>query len=162
LKASILPTGFVVRDALAFADHVLSSPPARAHIERPAPRGERWARFALPLEFCKPQNRMARAGTQAAGWAIGKLKESILIAMLLQNGRVREPLPGRPQVLCLRLSSTEPDKYADWAKHAIDRLTVKHRGLGFLRDDRPQDAEIHQWWEPAPRGKGCVVIEVRS
>jgi len=153
---------FDVAAALAQADAVLSRPPAKAHIIRPELRGVRVARFALPLELCKPMNQVARRGTQQAGWALGKMKNDALLCMLGQRGRATAPLPGRPQVICLRLSSVEPDKYSDWAKNPIDRLLVKHRGLGFLRDDRPEDAEIHQYWEPAPVRKGCVVIEVRS
>lgn len=151
-------TRFRVDQALARVDDCLSRPPAREHVVRPEPRGERVARFALPIALCKPQN----STRHGAAWALGKLKKDVLLAMLMQTGRRSAPLPGRPQVLCLRLSSVEPDKYADWAKHAIDRLTVREGGLGFLRDDRPQDAEIHQWWEPAPAGQGCVVIEVRA
>lgn len=151
-------SAFHIDEAFALADRVLASPPARAHIVRPVPRGRLVARWALPLPLCKPQNR-TRHGQP---WALGKLKEDVLLCMLSQHGRRAQVLVGRPQVLCLRLSSVEPDKYADWCKHAVDRLTAKNRGLGFLRDDRPEDAEIHQYWEPAARGKGCVVIEVRQ
>lgn len=147
---------FVISEAFKHADRVLALPPARAHIERPQSRGVLVKRFALPLDLCKPQNR-TRHGQ---AWALGKLKKDIAACLRLQAQQRREPLPGRPQVLCLRLSSVEPDKYADWAKHAIDQLCPQ--GLNFLRDDRPQDAEIHQWWEPAPKGAGCVVIEVRA
>lgn len=151
-------SGFRVDEAFALADDVLSRPPARTHIERPARRGSLVARFALPLSLCLTTN-FTRHGQ---AWRLGKLKEQTLLLMLSQWGRAREPLPGRPQVLCLRLSSAEPDKYSDWAKVAVDRLTTKHRGLGFLRDDKPAAAEIHQWWEACPPKKGCVVIEVRA
>lgn len=79
---------------------------------------------------------------------------------------VAQPLSGRPQVVCLRLSSTEPDAYSDWAKMAVDALCVpagrRKEGLGYLRDDRPKDAEVVQFWEPAKRGEGFVYIEIRS
>jgi hypothetical protein len=152
------PTPFRVDEALALADDVLSRPPARPHIERPVRRGELVARFALPLELCLTTN-FTRHGQ---AWRLAKLKNDTLLLMLSQCGRAREPLAGRPQVLCLRLSSAEPDKYSDWAKVAVDRLTNKNSGLGFLRDDKPSAAEIHQYWEPCPPKKGCVVIEVRS
>lgn len=78
----------------------------------------------------------------------------------------REPLPGRPQVLCCRLSSAEPDAYADWAKMAVDLLCVpagrRKEGIGYLRDDRPRDTEVVQWWEPAKPKAGFVYIEVRA
>jgi hypothetical protein len=150
--------GFRVDEALARAAEVLSRPPAKAHIVRPVPRGNVVARFALPLALCQPQNR-TRHGQ---AWALGKLKQDVLLCMLSQHGRRSQPLPGRPQVLCLRLSSVATDKYADFAKHAIDRLCVAHSGLGFLINDRDIDAEIHQWCEPAKPGQGCVVIEVRA
>lgn len=153
-------SGFRADEAYALAERVLASPPARPHIVRPVPRGRLVARFALPLELCKPMNNVARSGSQP--WALGKMKSDALIVMLGQHGRLSAPLAGVPQVLCLRLSSSEPDKYANWAKNPVDRLLVKNRGLGYLRDDRPTDAEVHEWWEPGPRGKGCVVIEVRA
>ena len=149
---------FSVADAFALADAVRSAPPARSHIVRPVPRGQLVARFALPLELCKPQNR-TRHGQ---AWALGKLKSSVLLCMLSQHRRQSAPLAGRPQVICLRLSSVEPDRFADWAKHAVDRLCVANSGLGFLRDDRPSDADIHQYWEPAKSGHGAVIIEVRT
>lgn len=149
---------FRAHEALSLADRVLALPPAREHIVRPVPRGQRVVRFALPLALCRPQNR-TRHGQ---GWALGKLKSDVLLCMLSQHGRRATPLPGRPQVLCLRLSSGATDKYADWAKHAIDRLCIAHSGLGFLANDREVDAEIHQWSEPAKPGQGCCVIEVRA
>ena len=150
-------------DMLARADRSLSAAPVFDRIERPEPHGEVVARFALPLELCPTGNH--RDSTKGHWW-ISKLKRSVALAMLAQSSRQREPLPGRPQVLCVRFSSVEPDRYADWAKHAIDTLCVPTPRspcrLGFLRDDRPRDAEVHQWWEPAPKGQGFVYIEVRT
>jgi len=151
-------SGFRLDEAFDLVERTLLHPPARPHIVRPALRGERVARFYLPLDLCKPQNR-TRHGK---AWQLGKMKSDLLFAMLSQHGRRSAPLPGRPQVICLRLSSNEPDAYCDWAKAAVDRLTVNNSGLGFLRDDRPSDAEIIQYWEPAPPKKGCVMIEVRA
>lgn len=156
-------TTFRVRDAFALAEDVLSRPPALPHIERPVPRGKLVARFGLPLELCKPMNRIARTGTQQAGWALAKMKRETWQRMAMQHGRRSTPLPGRPQVLCLRLSSSEPDKYADWQKNPVDRLRATEKlGLGFIVDDRPTCIDLQAWWEPAPRGRGCVVIEVRA
>jgi hypothetical protein len=156
------PTPFRVDEALALADDVLSRPPARSHIERPVKRGELVARFALPLELCKPMNRVATKGAQNAGWRLGKMKSDALLLMLSQHGRRREPLPGRPQVLCLRISSSRPDPFSNWQKNAVDRLRADSRGLGFIRDDRGDFIDERAWWEPGPRSGGCVVIEVRS
>lgn len=113
-------------------------------------------------------NRIARRGTQAAGWSLGKMKTDTMLLMAMQHAPRKVPLPGRPQVLCLRLSSVEPDKYADWQKNAVDRLRVplpkdtRRLGLSFITDDRPACVDLHAWWEPARRGQGCVVIEVRT
>lgn len=157
------PAVFRESEAFSLVDAVLAAPPARAHIVRPEPRGVLVARFALPLDLCKPMNRIARRGTQNAGWALGEMKETTFLRMYGQHARRDQPLPGRPQVLCLRLSSSEPDKYSDWQKNPVDRLRATPKlGLGFIVDDRPSCVDLHAWWEPGPRGNGCVVIEVRS
>jgi len=147
---------------------VLSEPSALPRIVRPVPRGDLVARFALPLELCRPQNRRDGAGP---AWALAKVKSQLAQLMatqwLRQRGGVETPLPGRPQVLCLRFSSVEPDGYADWAKAAIDVLTLRrsrarsrvHR-LGIIVDDRPSCAEVVQWWEPAKPGAGGVLVQV--
>lgn len=152
------------REALVRAEAVLSEQPAVARIQRPVPRGNLVQRFALPLELCPTTNRTrhSRPGEHA------KTKRQILGLLQAQarQFRLREPLAGRPQVLCLRLSSVEPDVYSDWAKMAVDALCVpagrRKEGLGYLRDDRPKDAEVVQFWEPAKRGEGLVYIEIRS
>jgi len=150
--------------ALSLAQGVLSAPPALPHINRPAPRGALVQRFVLPLKLCPTTNRTRHSKPGQ----FAPVKRALLALMQQQARcfRVREPLPGRPQVLCLRLSATEPDAYSDWAKMAVDALCVpagrRTEGMGYLRDDRPKDAEIVQWWEPAKRGKGCVYIEVRT
>jgi hypothetical protein len=35
-------------------------------------------------------------------------------------------------------------------------------GLGIIRDDRPELAEVVQWWEPAGAGCGFGYVQVRS
>lgn len=114
---------------VSLADSTLAQPPALARIVRPVPRGVRVARFGLPLELCKPQN--ARDGSRRP-WVLARTKSQLSQLMAAQwlqhrDGRAL-PLPGRPQVLCLRLSSREPDAYSDWAKAAIDILTAHGRG----------------------------------
>jgi len=139
---------------------ILSAPPAKCYIVRPEPVGTIVAEFVLPLNLCKPQNRTRHSKP----WVMAQLKKAAHAAMFIQDekrGR-RDPLPGRPQVLCVRFSSREPDKYADWAKIAVDRLCVGPMGLGFLRDDRPEDVDLHQWWEPTGRKMGFVLVSVRS
>jgi len=77
------------------------------------------------------------------------------------------PLAGRPQVLCFRYSSVEPDALAGWAKIAVDCLQPSgvrrgkpYEGLGIIASDKPKDAEIIEVWHPAKPGKGFCVIEV--
>ena len=155
------PPVWTVTAALSLADDILSKPPARPWIARVPPRGECVARFVLPLDVCQPQNRTRHA----IAWKHAKRKAALRKLMAIQhyaqgNGHRREPLPGRPLIRCVRFSSVEPDKYADWAKSAIDALTVKHGGIGYLRDDRPRDVEVCQWWEPGPSGNGTALVEV--
>lgn len=149
-------------ERIATAQRILSEPPALPHIERPVARGEIVKCFALPLELCKPFNRLSRAGTASAGWALGKLKKDALALMLAQNrGIERAPLSGRPQVLCVRFSSVEPDHESGWCKNPVDRLRVGANGLGIIVDDKPKCIELRTWWEPAKRGDGFCYLEVR-
>lgn len=165
LGANILQrSAFDRHTAMAFALDALSRPPAHPSIERPALRGELVARFVLPLRLCPPTNRTRGR----AGWAQAKTKAEAWQMLLAQAGfRVRkEPLPGRPQVICVRFSPVECDPSSDWAKIPIDLLCIpkgrqKH-GLGFLPGDKWSETRSHQRWEPAPRGQGCVYIEVRT
>jgi hypothetical protein len=150
----------MMRELLERADATLVRAQQYDHIERVAGRGQLVQRFVLPLSCCLPQNR-TRHGQ---AWKLAKLKQNTFRRMWIQNGgRVLEaPLPGRPMVRCVRFSSVEPDKFSDWAKIPVDRLCCGKNRLRYLRDDRPSDAEIIQWWEPAPRGAGFCLIEVWS
>jgi hypothetical protein len=146
-----------IADALSRADAILAAPPARAHVVRVKPAGALVVRFVLPLDCCEPQNR-TRHGKP---WVLGKLKERIGLLMFVQaQGFSRHTLPGRPVVRCVRFSSVEPDKYNDGFKFAIDRLTKNKGGLGFIRDDRPADCDVHQTWEYAPPKHGFGLVEV--
>lgn len=154
---------FDIREALVRADSAFCLPVPFEHIRRPERRGDFVRRFVLPLELAPTTNRTRHAHP----WKNAGIKSKLFSLMLKQAwpGQA-SPLPGRPQVLCCRFSSVEPDAYADGAKMAIDLLCVpqgrRKIGLGFLRDDRPKDAEIVQWWEPAKRGEGFLYIEVRA
>lgn len=148
---------------LAETERILSGPPALARIERPEPRGNRVARFVLPLELCQPQNRKRAEPV----WVGLKRRRSIAAAMWSHSRPWAKPLSGRPQVLCVRFSSNEPDKYSDWAKEAIDVLMAptKRKPTGRLNiivDDSPKHIELHQWWEFAKPKEGFVYIEVRT
>jgi hypothetical protein len=154
MKVATKPAPLSIRDAIKRADEAWSRPPLREHIERPTPVGQCVMRFALPLALVQPQNR-----THGKTWMLGKLKRECLAVMRAQlPARLALPLPGRPQVLCTRFSSVEPDKYNDSFKVAVDRLV----DFGILQDDAPKFVDLHQWWEPAPPKCGFAVIEVWS
>lgn len=140
----------------------LSSEPIQSHIVRPRFIGQVVASFVLPLDLCKPQN--AKRG--APGWLAKATRLKIAREMFAQGIPREAPLPGRPQVLCLRMSSNEPDRYSDWAKTAIDTLCAPNKRckerLNIIKDDAPKFADVHCWWEPAKRGEGFVYIEVRT
>lgn len=67
---------------------------------------------------------------------------------------------GRPMIRAVRFSSVAPDARSSWQKYVVDRLSEKHDGLRFLRDDRPKDCEIVSWHEPAPPSRGFAYLEV--
>ena len=123
-------------------------------------KGQRVAVFFLPLGLCQPQNAKRYAGR----WDVVKARKAVLGAMLIQCRRRATPLPGRPYVRCVRLSSKEPDKYSDWAKVAVDCLCSPTKRapvrLGLIVDDAPRFAEIDQQWREASPKEGFCVIEV--
>lgn len=139
---------------LARGMELLAQPPTHPRVVRPESHGQLVASCALPLSMCPTTN-----GTRGRpGWSLGMLKKDIGRLMKLQIKRRNHPLPGRPEILCTRFSCSEPDKYADWAKMAIDWLGRK--GANLIYDDAPGYCEVHQWWEPAERGSGFVLIRV--
>jgi hypothetical protein len=152
-KAPFLPS-----EALAFADGALSLPPKLDHIERRPGIGVCVARWALPLHLCPGVNVLA----EMPNWKRAKVKEAALGLMWMQSGgkRAAAPLRGRPMVRCIRFSSVEPDDNNSHSKVPVDRLTTKNGGLGYLVDDKPRNMRLATWWEPAPPGKGCVLVEV--
>lgn len=161
------PGTFSVPGALAFVDSVLAGHPT-GHLPRVPGRGVLYARFVLPLALLPTTN--ARAHQKP--WALGAMKAKVHRMMWLQHQTIRSvPLPGRPFVRCVRFSTKEPDAFADWAKMAIDCLTMprapkkpggrKKLGLGLLYDDAPKYVELAQpWWEKVSPGYGCCLIEV--
>lgn len=150
--------GFDAAAALAQARETLSRPPARPFIERHAGVGRSVAAFVLPLGLCPTLNAFA----EMPSWARKRIKNDALALMLRQHGgyRADAPLPGRPMVLAVRFSSREPDRDSAWTKVPLDRLTSKKGGLGLISDDRPSALDARAWWEPAPKNKGAVYLEV--
>jgi len=147
---------------------------SRPFFEWPGLWGEEEACFVLPLRLCKPTNQLMAPGMAGVGWKLAKHKKAVWVAMRMQASPRREPLPGRPMVVCVRFSIREPDKYADWAKTPIDKLlptrqrrtqkglSIVH-GLNYLFDDSPSSADIHQLtWLVSKRADECVVIRIYS
>ena len=159
---------FSVARSLARARNALREPPPLERIKRPEFAGVLVAEFALPLELCKPTNRTRGAESWAQLQTKDKIRALMATQARMQLGRVIQlaPLPGRPQVLAVRFSSSDPDKYADWAKAAIDVLCAPderaRERLNLIKDDRPAAADVHQWREPAPKSDGFVYIQVRT
>lgn len=147
------PRAFSIQEASELSIKILMAAPA-GHTPRAEPVGKLVERFLLPLSLVQPQNR-----THGKTWMLGKMKSECLAVMRAQLvTRPTSPLRGRPQVLCVRFSTTEPDKYNDGFKVAVDRL----KDFGIIADDSPRHIDLHQWWEKAPRGKGFGLVEIWS
>lgn len=161
---------FDVAGCLRIARERFAVPPPYTRIDRPAFRGDVVARFVLPMALCKSTN-MTR---HAPAWQLGRDKDQLAQIMALQarawtpdrGARWRKALPGRPEVLVCRFSVREPDAYADFAKSAVDILTIpspkRPKRLGLLLEDSPSCVTVRQWWERAPQGEGFVFLEVRT
>lgn len=153
--------------------------PAPEGITRVAPVGDIVHQWVLPLEVCPGINGQRHMH----GWQMEKLKKACLGMMLAQQGgrRAPTPLPGRPMARCVRRSSNRPDRDQAFSKIPIDRLCVGRRrrpknvpadvwaemerqmgpaDLGWLVDDKEKNLDLATWWEPAPPGKGCVLVEL--
>ena len=153
-----------LRDCQRYAEETLGTEPALRHIVRPVVHGALVASYLLPLELLEPQNRKRKAPKWVLAKKFEDLKRCLGVQTRFHDHRHFQPLPGRPQVLCTRFSCVEPDKYSDGFKWAIDALCVPSArrtwGLGHLVDDSPRLADVHQWWEPAPRLSGFGLIRV--
>jgi hypothetical protein len=149
-------------DLLLVATKRLSLPTIPSRVVRPEFHGEVVARFILPLELCQAQNSKRSERV----WTVSKRKSALRGEMWKCVRPARVILSGRPQVLCVRFSAVEPDKYADWGKEAVDvlcRKTARHpTRLNIIHDDAPRYADVHQWWEQAAPKEGFVYIEVRT
>jgi len=146
------------------------------YFEMPTIHGALVARFILPLSLAKPVNQLMRAGMAGQAWAMGAHKAKVFAAMRTQHARRGKPLPGRPQIICVRFSIREPDRFSNYAKCAIDRLlpgVVKKVGnqrfldgskhLNFIEDDSVQHVDEFQlWWPVSRRADEVVVIKIFS
>ena len=155
-----------LRDAMARS----LEPPRGQFAERPSlPEGEPVAEFLLPLSVCVPRNRCRKAQAWQESQRRAELARIMGAQWRLQQRHVtaRLPLPGRPVVAALRVSTVQPDVGANWAKQAIDLLVVRrvtgkrtYGLLGVITDDRPATCRQLHWWEQGKRGKGYVWIRI--
>ena len=154
---------FSIQRSLELYERTMMFTPSCWHIVRTVPKGTLVARFALPLYLCRPMNAIATKAAQKQAWRLGNMKKNALALMRSQCPRLpAAPLPGRPQVIAVRLSDKEPDKFSNWQKNPVDRLRADKHGLGIIRDDKPEAIAEFAWWEPCKRNEGCVILEVWS
>jgi hypothetical protein len=138
-------------------------------------------RCVLPLEDAPTANRLIELG-RIGPWALAKLKKRVLSRMLLQvRARAAKPLQGRAMVRMVRFTHTAQDYDTSWTKIPLDRLQVGKRErpehltaeqwssvqaqlglaeLGYIRGDSQHEIDLAAWSEPAPPGRGCVLVEV--
>ncbi len=167
--------------ALAMTQAILAAPPAKAHIVRRDAVGALLLQMIFPLEDA-PTGNMQLKMSRNAPWQYDKLKRRVLARMLRQaGGRRREPLPGRPHIRAVVFSSGREDYDRGRTKVILDRLQCGRRvrpdeipleqwrkleptlpplELGWLQDDTVDAIDLATWQEVAPRGKGCVLVEV--
>lgn len=163
------PPPFSRAASIDFATLALSYPPKRKFIARVEPVGELIAQFVLPAKLCLTTNQKVNLHWRR----IHEAKKNIHGMMLAQFGfRPRkEVLPGRPQVLVTRFTSTRPDSGAGWEKMPVDCLLTsrvvvtkkgpqRRLGLGFIEDDSDEHVAVHAWWESGPRDGGFVLLRV--
>lgn len=161
-----------------------SRPHPHPHVVRPRPRGELVALALLRLDECLPRNRSRREQP----WQAKAARDTVLARLQSQLRPQLHPLRGRPQVVCYRYSSKQPDAHAGWGKTAVDCLqpsgertyshkikskhpikdgeykTIKRKrafvGLNIIASDEPSKCEVIETWEPATNGHGFVIIEI--
>ena len=150
------------RDALDWCTDRLSQPPHAKHVMRIEPKGHCKFRCVLPLELCPTTNKTRHTSRWSHNQRMVRLRNLMSAQALACGWHVSfGPLPGRPQVICIRFSTRRPDRFGDWAKEPVDLLTSKNNGLNFIRDDSDLHCDLYQTWEPSgKRGVGCCLIEV--
>jgi hypothetical protein len=178
-KARKPPQAFDIVLAWAMARATLSAPPAHERVQRREPEGRFVAGWVLPLDMVPGVNSL----NGRTGWQKGAARTRCIKEMLRQVGGVRPtaPLSERPFVRVIRFSSVEPDGDNAFSKLPLDALLVdkpkrpkgmdekvwallkpklKPKKLCYLVDDSPKHIDLFVGWEPAPPGRGCVLVEV--
>lgn len=153
---------------LEYALRALASPPTKPHIERVEPVGKLVWQCVVPAELC-----VGHANSRVH-WSVHLRHKRNLLSTMLAQHQMRprsEVLPGRPQVLLVRFTSTRPDRGNGWEKLPVDCLLTpksvmtatgiqQRKGLGFFDDDSELHIDSRCWWEAGPRGAGFVFIRV--
>jgi hypothetical protein len=170
---------FDIEAARATVEAILAAPPANERVQRRAPDGQLVARWLLPLDMAPGVNSL----NGRSGWQKGAARARCIKEMLRQVGgkRPAAPLSGRPHVRVIRFSSVEPDGDNAFSKLPLDALLIdrpkrpkgmhevmwalvkpklKPKKLCYLVDDSPKHIDLFVGWEPAPPGRGCVLVEV--
>jgi hypothetical protein len=162
--------------AIQLAESIRSAPPARSFIERPTLLDTLVLRIAFPSDICLADNRRSRKGFVNASFAIEGVKDKLWACICEQVEpwrRYQEHWPlrfaqsERVQVVACKFSSVAPDVGANFAKQAIDMLTLPRRDgqkrrLGIIEDDRPACVQQIHYWEFLPRAEHAfVLLEVR-
>ena len=165
-----------------------SRPHPAERVKRIEARGVLVAQFFFPLTELKPRDRTRKEKAWQAKCDRDKVLSRMVLDYVrwrtLTMRHFALPLGGRPLVRCIRYSSVEPDAFAGWGKVAVDCLQpggvrkvsrkarhpsghtviltrdVPYGGLGIIRNDRPADCEVVEWWEPAKAKAGFCVVEV--
>lgn len=172
---------FDIVAAWATARATLATPSTHPRVRRREPEGRFVAGWVLPLDMVPGVNSL----NGRTGWQKGAARDRVRKEMLRQSSQQRPgaPLSGRPFVRVIRFSSVEPDGDQAFSKLPVDALLVdrpkkpkdmpkemwaqirhtvkpKPKKLGYLVDDKPACIDLFVGWEPAPPGKGCVLVEV--
>ncbi|MGK3995152.1 hypothetical protein [Sorangium sp. So ce1024] len=172
---------FDIVAAWATARATLSVPPTHPRVQRREPEGRFVAGWVLPLDMVPGVNSL----NGRTGWQKGAARDRVRKEMLRQSSQQRPdaPLAGRPFVRVIRFSSVEPDGDQAFSKLPVDALLVDKpkrpkgmpkemweqirrsvkpnpKKLGYLVDDKPACIDLFVSWEPAPPGRGCVLVEV--
>lgn len=162
--------------ALTRADAILSAPPARAFIERPARLPTLVFRAAIEARLCLEANKLATGRMQRNSWRLAEIKRDLWTQLSIQAYawlKYREywpfePIDGvRPQVIATKFSARPPDVGANPAKAAIDMLQIQsplrtERRIGIIRRDAPNSVQQVHGWEFQPMAfPAFVLLEVR-
>lgn len=152
------------------SEHISERTPEIDRIEKEMLRRPPIARYFIPEIYCPPGNRR-----DTMHWSKAHaLRNDCFQWMYEQNhfSITGAPLPGKPAVVCVRFSSRATDARSNWDKFPVDSLRaprtdvlksgkVRHwRGLNWIKDDGPNDIDLHAWCEKGPKDSPFVYVRV--